>query len=121
MVTIRWLYLLWQNLFSRQREDVCYNPPSIKEKSSPEFWNRDRQATSHGRPLPAEAIWMKKILSQALMKRKEREVREGAEDVGLKHSCFGRGTLTMELVCAGHTGHSCHTHPAQPSHLATAL
>lgn len=84
-----------------------------------------------GRPLPAEAIWTKKTLSQELMKRKGREVRVAAERVvgrgggaggrAGRHSCFRRGTLTVEPACAGHTRHPCQAHQVQLGYLAIAL
>lgn len=65
------------------------------------FGTEMQQATSQGRPLPTEAIWMK-TLSQAWRKRKGREVGVGAERVGGRQGCFRRG-------------HGACTHQAHPA------
>lgn len=49
-----------------------------------------QQATSHGRPLPADTIW-KETLSQALRKRKGREVGWGLREQGADTAESGGG------------------------------
>lgn len=64
------------------------------------FGTEMQQATSQGRPLPTEAIWMK-TLSQAWRKRKGREVGVGAERVGGRQGCFRRGHGPRSLRTPG--------------------
>ena len=108
--------------FILQAERVCLLQSTLSGREQP-AWNsatERQQSPSHGRLLPVEAICIEKILSQEVMRGKERRSGRGPKEWGW--------TQVLQDGNADHRASVCQTHPSPvqarrvcPSYLATAL